>query len=567
MTRSIRDDGRQDQDRGAPGGAPTLTRRSVLGYLGATTAVAAMAVGLPACGDDDSNHRGTPTPTPTSTPTPDQARAVAARDVRREAAEMAYVRPHPAQQTNGDEERYPTRIGNFSKTLPHNDLGEVDPAAYDALLVAVASGKPDDFEAIPLGGTAKLANPQGGLAFDLEGPDSHALAQPPPPRFDSAEIAGEMVELYWMALLRDVHFVDYDMSTDVAAACTDLSNLSDFRGPMDDGDVTPALLFRGSTPGELIGPYVSQFLLRDYACGSIPVTQRQRTPVPGIDYLTDVASWLAIQNGQAPVGAQQFDPTLRHIRNLRDLARYVQADFPCQAYLNAALMLIAMGVPTKPGNPYKTSTTQSGFVTFGGPHILGLVSEVASRALKAVWYQKWFVHRRLRPEEYAGRVQMVVSQRADYPVNVDVLESEALERLQQRNGTALLPMLSPDGCPTHPAYGAGHNTIAGACVTILKAWFAEDFVIPNPVVASADGTTLVPYVGGESLTVGNELNKLAGNVAQGRNGGGVHWRSDYPSSIRLGEDVAIGMLEEQKITFNEQSSFTFTRFDGSTITI
>ncbi len=40
-------------------------------------------------------------------------------------------------------------------------------------------------------------------------------------------------------------------------------------------------------------------------------------------------------------------------------------------------------------------------------------------------------------------------------------------------GNALLPMAFPEGSPTHPAYGAGHATVAGACVTILKAWFDE----------------------------------------------------------------------------------------------
>jgi len=31
----------------------------------------------------------------------------------------------------------------------------------------------------------------------------------------------------------------------------------------------------------------------------------------------------------------------------------------------------------------------------------------------------------------------------------------------------LLPMAFPEGSPIHPAYGAGHATVAGACVTIL----------------------------------------------------------------------------------------------------
>ena len=45
---------------------------------------------------------------------------------------------------------------------------------------------------------------------------------------------------------------------------------------------------------------------------------------------------------------------------------------------------------------------QLGFAQFGGPHILTLVTEVATRALKAVRYQKFNIHRRLRPPAAGG---------------------------------------------------------------------------------------------------------------------------------------------------------------------
>jgi hypothetical protein len=71
------------------------------------------------------------------------------------------------------------------------------------------------------------------------------------------------------------------------------------------------------------------------------------------------------------------------------------------------------------------------------------------------------------------------------------------------------------------------------------------------------------------LTLGGELNKLAANIAIGRNMAGVHWRSDYTQSLRLGEAIAIGILKEQKITYREMSTtqFKFTRFDGTTVSI
>ena len=128
-------------------------------------------------------------------------------------------------------------------------------------------------------------------------------------------------------------------------------------------------------------------------------------------------------------------------------------------------------------------------------------------------------------------------------------------------------MAFPEGSPLHPAYGAGHATVAGACVTILKAWFDGNFVIPNPVTTNATGQGLVPYVG-PPLTVRGELNKIASNVALGRNIAGVHWRSDATESLLLGEEVAISILRDQRASYNEPfGGFTFTRFNGTSITV
>jgi hypothetical protein len=68
--------------------------------------------------------------------------------------------------------------------------------------------------------------------------------------------------------------------------------------------------------------------------------------------------------------------------------------------------------------------------------------------------------------------------------------------------------------------------------------------------------------------VGSELNKLAGNVALGRDIAAQHWRSDALQGVVLGEAVAISILRDQHSIFNEPfEGFTFTRFDGSTITV
>ncbi|WP_309895964.1 hypothetical protein [Archangium sp.] len=65
-----------------------------------------------------------------------------------------------------------------------------------------------------------------------------------------------------------------------------------------------------------------------------------------------------------------------------------------------------------------------------------------------------------------------------------------------------------------------------------------------------------------------ELVANAGNIALFRSAAGVHWRSDYTDSLPLGEAVAIGLLQEMSLTFNEEDAFfQFTRFDGITVRI
>jgi len=248
----------------------------------------------------------------------------------------------------------------------------------------------------------------------------------------------------------------------------------------------------------------------------------------------------------------------------------VHFDALYEAYLNACLILLGVGAPLDLGNPYLSLTNTDAFATFGGPHVLSLVTEVATRALKAVWYQKWHVHRRLRPEAFGGRVHHHLTGAATYPIDSAVLNSQAVQETFSQYGTYLLPQAYPEGSPLHPAYGAGHATVAGACVTILKAWFDESFVLSDPVVPNADGTGLVSYTGPDagSLTVGGELNKVAANIAFGRNFAGIHWRTDYSESLKLGEAVAIGILRDQKHTYQKDfAGFSLTTFDGTTITI
>jgi hypothetical protein len=498
----------------------------------------------------------------------DGSRAERAFRIRMRAAREERSIPVPPQSNNGDEALYDTFIGNYSQGLPHNNFGDVDRNAYQALLTAVRSGRPSDFASIPLGGNTKLADPQAGLAFSLEGTDSGQLTILPAPALASATRAGEMVEDYWMALARHVPFSQYGSEPITVAAIADLNKLSDFRGPKINGQVTPGTLFRGFTPGDLVGPFLSQLLLKPMSFGTLSVNQIYNTYLAGTDYLTDFPSWLAVQNGQGPFAANIISGT-SYIKNGRDLGAWVHVDFPYQAYLAAAQLLIGK-VPFSLSNPYLSIANQAGLITFGSFHIENMLGEVTQCALKAMWYQKWFVHRTLRPIAYGGLVHNTITGRAHYPVHRDVLNSVATSRIFQRHGSYLLPAAFPEGNPQHPSYAEGHGVIAGACVTVLKAFFNEEFVLPNPVVPSDDGQALLPYRGEDAgqITVGGELNKLAHNVALGRDMAAVHWRSDAEQGLLLGERVAISALRDQRHCFNEPfQGFTFTKFDGETITV
>lgn len=534
-------------------------------------------------------------------------------------------------------------------------------------------------------GYRKMTSPFTGHVFDTQGADAAAFAISPAPTIASAEFAAEMAELYGMALLRDVSFTDIASGAgpNVGAIATALGGMDFFqpgytaknsaerrrhetRGTIAGGQD----LFRGSTPGSKHGHWVSQFLLAGNSNDGVTFQNFDGTPAPGnnpgpgfrginsrvgqndgfaffgtqivdqrsivarpkVDYLTSWASWLDSQNGVDANGLDLFLGQRRYLTTPRDIATYVHYDALYQAYLVACLLMAADGnaFPKDRGMPESRSRTRAAFASFGGPHILSLVTEVATRALKAVWRQKWLHHRRMRPEVAAALVTLY----ADNPASIanedlrgavqklhDAIPANILSLIAAHNTAQnaqsvitekaslpagfptiadsknyLLPMAFPEGSPTHPAYGAGHATVAGACVTVLKAFFEMyeadgetprlwpwpvfdvDFREgPAPAGNQNEGGELrvisTPTVvaglvtGNSGYTVQGELDKLAMNIANARNMAGVHYYTDYYESLRLGERIAVSILEEQLSLFPEQVSMRFTSFDGDRIRI
>jgi hypothetical protein len=564
------------------------SRRKLLGQIGATFAAGMLArdasasgqssshaSGAAAAGDDDAPEGGS------------NSRVHKSFALRVSAARNEARIPVPPHTTNGDEARYSDKCATYSKGLRQDGPCRVNLSAYETLKTALNSGEPDDFEKITLGGTRKLNGPQGGLTFDLEGSDSvqfgNAPSQhnqedcvivPPPPALASAAYGTELVEMYWASLLRDVAFTDYATSSVANAASQEMSTMPAYAGPRNgSGQVTPDLLFRGVFQGETVGPYISQFFITPTAFGSQAMSQQMTSYLSNLDYMTDPSTFQQVQNG-IPTGlVNQTDAQPRYMHDGRGLGAYTHVDVLYQAYFTAYLLLNTLGVPLNPGNPYAQSKTQNGFASFGQPHFASLLAEVASRALNAVWYQKWFVHLRHRPESGGGIAHLIATGQGSTiqgKLSSSVMNSKALQASFNKYGSYFLSQAFPEGSPTHPAYPTGHGTVGGACITILKFFFDGNFVLPNPLVPTSDGLALRPYGGVDAgqLTVNGELNKLAHNVSFGHGIlSGIHWRSDSDSSMVLGEAAAISILQDKAQTFNEKFTIHFTKLDGTTATI
>lgn len=640
-------------------------------------------------------------------PIPDgKARAEMAKRVRIEAANVAFNRaPPPVQKNNEAETEYSPALYTFTKGLTHDAYGCATHGDLDTLITEInqdrpgsalgetpfpgtySSGCPAPFSVTLAKDSRTLESPLAGHTMDTNGPDADALAMPPAPDLGSDELIAEIAEVYAMALVRDVPFSAWMGDQKIQAVLGSLNQLAFFKSA--DGldrrakirraarfnagatQLTPMNLFRGSTPGAQYGDYISTFMLggNDHPAGlytqdhgrivygAQSIQQSYAPHLETLDYMTDLTGFLRVQDGDDRRGTDQYETAERFVTTPRDLATYVHVDQLYQAYLNACLILLGQkhyfdaGLPEGGfgDNKAAAQSTRDAFATFGGPHVLTLVTEVATRALKAVRRQKFNIHLRARPEALAGALSLAWGA-SDHPDPATRQELRAklgntLEPLtrmvdqlklcgllqhvrdhnKQQNEThgrpvtdgwldesvnALLPMAFPEGSPMHPAYGAGHATVAGACVTILKAFFemydladSDSFkgnmlrrgklnlkkimndpdthpgmLFPDELTLQrvnlkafeaqgADGKTL-KHTGKEtSLTIQHELDKLAANIAIGRDFAGVHYYTDYYESLRLGERIAAGLLQEHMLTYREPVSVRFTSFDGEHVII
>jgi hypothetical protein len=438
------------------------------------------------------------------------------------------------------------------------------------------------------GGNRLFIGVPGVHSIGLAGMEAWRGVMPIAPDPTGPHTAAEMVDVYAMEQLRDVPFVEWknepgpgdgdttattDRFDDVyGPLATDLDTIADEEEIEEDWWYGKDRLFVEADvgAGDWWGPYISQFLLHDVDLWSLPNRQRYLR-YQEIDYNKSRDRWLEVLEGVAPTDDEgnlisaELNPHppsggRGYIETPRHLATIVNAEPPYQEYLIAALYLLGRDwVDYDDGLAYVTREEGPVFnYTDNGPvGLLDLIARAGREALLAAFYQKYYCHFRCRPETYAGRIHAQTfadDSSADFEIDDLVTDAEILERQRQlRAGgdgdPGLLSTVYIEGSPVHPAYPSGHSVIAGACGTILKAWFENadwsdeaDYYLPVDRGEGNHPPTMDVPDGHHGIH--QEIDKLMSNIGLARMFAGVHYYSDHYEGVKLGEQVAVGLLAD-----------------------
>lgn len=468
--------------------------------------------------------------------------------------------------------------GSFTKGLEHNtfDGRLVDNTDYDKLVSSILSNNQRQLAKVPLadGSEIFLSNPTAANAFTLLGPPYCSLYIDIPPSLSDPTMSAEMLELYAMAVSRDIDFYNYMVDPTIDSILYDnrinssfvLQNLK----YKQNGNFSYSDLFRLNLYGVFNGPYISQLLFLDVPY-KILIPQKYPTLnarySDRIEWGVSVDETINIQNGHISILPQQ-SPLIgpNYIANGRALAEFVHSPADIRPYSNAVFILSDLACPWNTG--FVNYSNQSPYVT--GPSVQALQSalgEVCGLAMKHAFYWKWKKYRKVRPEVvglwidnvYNGRV----SNFGNYDINNNVFSNSLLNDIKDINdlwgfnNSVTLPLCYKEGSPVHPSYPSVHAVVAGACCTLMKIYF--DASIPwislngvnngklsngvENVVETIDGQTL-DMTAYNMLTVEMEINKLASNIGLGRMWAGVNYRSDVVQGLLLGEQVAMKYMGE-----------------------
>lgn len=488
----------------------------------------------------------------------------------------------------------------YSKTLSHNSVtGFPEKEHVDTILKAVETGTLEDENAMALDSNSvrKIEGVYNGKSFSLLAGDPSVFSISPSLYYpiNSRQAMFEMMEVYARCVLRDMPFSTIKAGTDpavvsVLTALNAYSNAFTTNPVAVSGNIEAAQLFCGGFPGTTIGPYVSQLLVHPYDHGNLAITQKYQEESDSVASST-MEGWLNIQNGITPPGANKTGFN-KYIYNGRMGGSKVHNDALYQCFLSGALVCLDNGITLEAED--NGSAKSTAWTSGGEPSLFAAIAQVALYALRTAWMSKFSCTMRVRPEVFAQRLQFGLvgdsSIVSAVPGLVQLVENSTsgnsiLSQIRTLNGndTVLLRLIYPEGSPTHPSLPAGHATVAGACVTVIKAMLKlrDDSGNPIPWVAdgrqsmeSTDGDTLTQSAYGDEsqMTVIGELNKLGANISGFRDFAGVHYRADTAAGMKLGEDLAVQFLKDVAREYGETTTgvfqgFNLTKFSGEQILI
>lgn len=466
----------------------------------------------------------------------------------------------------------------FTKGLEHNiyDGHLTNTNNYDQLVNSILLNNQKQLSKVPLanGSEILLSNPTASNSFVLLGPPYCSLCIDIPPSLSDPTMGSEILELYAMAVLRDIDFYNYSVDPNVDIVLDNnrinspfiLQNLK----YKQIGNFNYENLFRLNLYGTLSGPYISQLLFLDTP---YKILIPQKYPTLNARY-SDRVEWgvsndeiINVQNGHISILPSQ-SPLIGpiYINNGRTLAEFIHSDIDIRPYSNAVFILESLKCPWNTGfvnysnqSPYVTGTTRQA--------LQAALGEVCGLAMKHAFYWKWKKYRKVRPEVvglwidnvYNGRVSNI----GNYDINNNVFTNDLLNDVKDINelwgfnNSVTLPLCYKEGSPVHPSYPSVHAVVAGACCTLLKIYF--DASVPwisldgindgklsngvNGIIETIDGQNLISS-GFNGITVEMEINKLASNIGLGRMWAGVNYRSDIVQGLLLGEQVAVKYMRE-----------------------
>jgi hypothetical protein len=464
----------------------------------------------------------------------------------------------------------------------------------------------------------KLVDPYSLFDVEYEGLYRASFNLPLAPSPISMQTQAEMLEVYSMAYIRDFNLILLDPSDNrydsltgvgtggwttsksiVAGQILELNrfNTNNFTGtpnylnaPVNSsGNITEGLLYRGKTQGDLQGPYVSQMFFYSVFPGNLYLNQNYLVAdisFNSIDlsnnFNNSKSTFTNIWNGGNGKSKGTF--ALRYLSTIRDLAIYINKDEVWQAFFIAATFCLDRGI----NRGFFTKSRKPGtcrFINLGAVDLYALMVKAMKQAMNACWVWKWS-QLRLRPEELAYQTNLALNG-LNFGLTGPYLNNQILKDISDNNygNGVILPGAYSAGCPSHPAYPAGHATIAGSMTAILKAWFNCDSLVEAyvPDVSGGlyggysvfAGTNLKLYKQKSSDPTGatayfrldNEFDKMASNCSYSRCMAGVHYRTDCDYGLELGENVAIAVLQQEVFKYEDDVCFRFRKRDGTIIDI